>query len=494
VRARLWTFGLLLAGLAAMFAVAMNARYNHDEGQFIAAGQLIATRGLLPYRDFPSFHMPYLAGLYAILFRLSDHLLLAARAFSTLSAWLTLLLVMRLAWTAFAGRGETQRLLLAGGAGALLLFNPVFSYAFPLAWNAALPALLTVAAIASHCRGAREGAPGWFVLSGLFIACAIGARLTYAPLGLPFLIMAWWLPGAAPVRRALCALAFCAGLALGLAPAAFVALLAPDQFLFDNLIYNSRINAVFRATRQGLDSPLRDKAVFLLRTLVHPGSLALFAGFVWFALLPKAPWKNYPRLLVLAVFPFALAGALVPTPSYTQYYYLPVVLCVLGIVFSLAAEPLSAPARRTAACILLLVICSGAWAYRHLFLPGAPRQWIPMILHSTGMAVRSHLPAGRVLTLAPIVPLEAGLDIYPAFATGSFAWRTASLLTADERARHGFISEADLPALLAAQPPDGILVNYDKKLEAPFLSFAESNGCRRLKLPGKKILWIRPAP
>jgi len=476
-----------------MFVLAMNARFNHDEGQFIAAGRLFRG-GLCLYRDFPSFHMPCLAMIYAGIFHFTDHLFLAARAFSTLCGWLTIVLIVRLAWKAFDGHREDQRMLLACGAGGVLLFNPVFTYAFPLAWNAALPALLAVAAVATHCRGARDRAPGWFFASGLLIAVAMGTRLTYAPLGLPFLVMAWWLPGAAAGQRMRCLVSAGFGLALGLLPVVWAAGLAPDQFLFDNLGYNSRINSAFRLGTQNLDFPIRDKAFFFLKTMIHPGTLALVAGFVWFAVLRRSP--AYPRLLVLAIFPFALAGALVPTPSYTQYYYLPVVLSVLGIVFGFAERPVGSKASLwTAAAILVIVTCSGAHAYRHVFFPGKPSNWVTMVPHTTGSALRAQLPKGRVLTLAPLVPLEAGLEIYPEFATGSFGWRTASFLTTDERRRNGFVSESDLPALLAAQPPDGILVNYyDESLEAPLLAFAQKNGYRRIKLPGKKFLWVRPAP
>src|SRR3954470_9477005 len=54
-----------------MLARAMSKPLDHDEHQFIASGALLARRGLLPYRDYPYFHMPYLAGAYALLFRLS---------------------------------------------------------------------------------------------------------------------------------------------------------------------------------------------------------------------------------------------------------------------------------------------------------------------------------------------------------------------------------------------------------------------------------------
>src|SRR5204862_6698159 len=66
-------FLLLLLGL---FARAMNRDLDRDEGQFIAAGALLARHGYLPYVDYPYFHVPNLAFAFAALFAQCDHLLL----------------------------------------------------------------------------------------------------------------------------------------------------------------------------------------------------------------------------------------------------------------------------------------------------------------------------------------------------------------------------------------------------------------------------------
>ena len=69
-----------------VLTLGMTKNFSHDEHQHVAAGTLIAREGLLPYRDFPHFHTPYLAYIYALLFRGTDHLLLAARLFTVVCA------------------------------------------------------------------------------------------------------------------------------------------------------------------------------------------------------------------------------------------------------------------------------------------------------------------------------------------------------------------------------------------------------------------------
>ena len=138
-------------------------------------------------------------------------------------------------------------------------------------------------------------------------------------------------------------------------------------------------------------------------------------------------------------------------------------------------------------------VCASIYEYRHVAGLFRKDRWVPMQLRAEGLALREHVPGGRILTIAPIIALEGGFRIYPQFATGSFAWRTAPYLSPDDRKKFGFVTESELPALLASLPPAGILLGYDKKRETELLSYAEENHFRRIKLPDKKTLWV-PAP
>src|SRR5260221_5180550 len=73
--------------------MSMGKRLDHDEHQFVASGALLARRGLWPYRDYAYFHMPNLVIVNAILFRMSDHLLLMSRLVSMFAGFFTAVLV-----------------------------------------------------------------------------------------------------------------------------------------------------------------------------------------------------------------------------------------------------------------------------------------------------------------------------------------------------------------------------------------------------------------
>jgi hypothetical protein len=97
-----------------------------------------------------------------------------------------------------------------------------------------------------------------------------------------------------------------------------------------------------------------------------------------------------------------------------------------------------------------------------------------------------------VFTLAPLYPLEGGLDVVPPLATGVFAYRTGSLLDAEERGEYGIISAENLAAYLDEDLPEGILVGFDPLLEEEIVAFATGRGYLPQPLDGGLTLWVRP--
>ena len=137
----------LLAIVLLLFVRAMARELNHDEHQFIAPPVLLLRDGLLPYRDYPFFHMPNLVFVFAAIFATTPYLLLAARCFNAFCAALLLLLVFAIAARRFRALGE-MRWLLALSFVLLLSLNPFFRFTAGRAWNHDLPVLTSVAALA----------------------------------------------------------------------------------------------------------------------------------------------------------------------------------------------------------------------------------------------------------------------------------------------------------------------------------------------------------
>ena len=129
--------------LIAVFCLSIDERFGSDENVFVASGALMR-QGILPYRDYHYNHVPTLVILYSFLFRATSHLLLAARAFSAVCSAITVTALFAVALKSFATLEREKRLLLAAGAAALFVVDPLFTDAAGLAWNHNFPLMTCV--------------------------------------------------------------------------------------------------------------------------------------------------------------------------------------------------------------------------------------------------------------------------------------------------------------------------------------------------------------
>jgi hypothetical protein len=83
---------------------AMLIQDNHDEQLFMDSGYLLATKGLLPYRDYAYFHTPNLVFVYALIDKLTVFRLLYTRIFSTVFGTLTIAVIFASTYFFFQGK------------------------------------------------------------------------------------------------------------------------------------------------------------------------------------------------------------------------------------------------------------------------------------------------------------------------------------------------------------------------------------------------------
>lgn len=491
-----WLAAILLLALAGvvLFCVAMSRPLNHDEHQFVASGALVGLHGLLPYRDFPFFHTPLQPFVFGALFHFTDHLLLAGRVFSVSLMFLAGIVLSLAAWRLFKGWGELARIGLATAAGLAFLASPLIVYTACKAWNHSLPLLFFILAILAHARAVASKQDAWFALGGCLIALAAATRISYAPLALPFLVLSM-LGGTGGMAVRLRRVLWCGGgLALGGLPVLLVMLQASQSFFFDVFAYNGSINTKYRVLAEGRTLLGWQKITFALRMFVQPACLALVALLGWVIWRLRRDRVPLPYLLWSAgiLLPFVLLGVFAASPSFSQYYTPLVPLFLLAIMGGLAALP---PRRRRVwgaafALTSLVAILSSVGYLGSLRLLFSPQEWIPMQIHQAGRSLRQYVPSGPILTLAPIIPLEGGLSIYPEMVCGSFGWRTAPYVNTLDKVRFDIAGEAELPALLAATPPAGIFTGYEREDERPMKLWAQSHGFSKIPLGKKKDLWV----
>lgn len=508
----------LLVATEIAFAVAVAATVvvralqhplDHDEHQFVASGALIARDGLLPYRDFPYFHLPYLSYLYASVFLVSDRLLLAARGLSSIAALATVAVVASRAYGAFPTLATAAKSAIAMSVALVLVTNPIFRYAAGRAWNHDFAILLTLLATLRIATVARSGRPlAAALVGGALLGLACGVRSTMATL-IPALALALWLVHRNDPQRSVPRLlaAYFLGGMIALLPVGMFFVLAPEQFLHGNLAYNLTLNPLYRL-RLGHEvamsfgeklSYLRDYVLAPPRTVALVGAYAV-TGLLALVSGDRTRRTGVATSVALCV-PALLWAAFTPTPSWYQYYYAIQVFLLAGVI---AHVSLTAGWGRALAVIAVLPMLAGGvtglrWSWP--FVPVRPAaSWTVNAVHAIGDEAAALVGDGRVLTLGPIYALEGDVAIYPALVTGPFQWRTADLVPNDRHDRLGLLGPGDLLELKGDPELAGILTGVEldpaENLEGALLEMVtgENWAAHELGDGAGLVLWLPPRP
>ncbi|MEZ4731076.1 MAG: hypothetical protein R3E79_28480 [Caldilineaceae bacterium] len=509
---------VVLYVLAALLYMAVMPDLNHDEHQFMASAYLVATQGLQPYRDFAYFHMPNLVYLYAWLLPLTDYPFLVIRLFTGACALAIAATIFLMARSILSNYATAPRLLIAFGSVLLFVNSPVLAAATAHVWNHTPATLCALLTLAFYLQALRRGAVRYFFLSGLSLGMAIGIRVSFAPMVVPFLVVLFLPSIAKEIRRWPSFAAFTGGGILANLPALYFLATSPAQFVFGNLGY-ATLNTLYRQELgfEGSMSLLEKLIYFVRVVLFKPGdlSIVLIALYIFLYICFKvgvkqirtAPVAQPSVVLVPLVIPFLYIGSIAPTPLWQQYFFAPVPFLLVGILYGLNYWP-NKKGRPTSTRLFLLCavlsVAFGPFAQAREALPllFQVKQWFPMTMHQVANEVAHELAAvadtnptaTTVLTLAPLYAVEAGAPIYLQFATGPFAWRVGHLLSPAERQKQNIISPFDLSILLEQEAPAAILLTNkrnDEAAEQPLAQAAQQLGFHPRHLSDGSTLWVK---
>ena len=521
---------ILAAGLLLLlFARSMcGARFfDLDEHQFVAPPLLLDQQGKMPYADYPYFHMPNLVYLYAAVMQFFPYKLLVARTLSALCGTGTALLVFVAGWRALSGFTARGRWVIAGGMVAVLICSRIFTYTSGLAWNHDAPVVCAVGAFMLMLgRDWRNGAGDtrwWrFGLAGLLVGMATGIRLTFAPLALVCGLAALISPGVPWRRRWAGFAAGALGVLIALLPALVALRQSPSQFLFGNWGYPLLYRHYVEAGPNPHGLTIAAKLLYCLgKFLTDPADAVILGLFVGAAVCAwrrrhrdAGPWR--PLVLALAFLAALWIGAIAPAQIQWQYLFplLPFIIIatmvMIGSGKSGGDQTPEARAVRWGGWVLVVGCCAlvtaavglPRWYWGIIDLP-RPWRWTPVVVHERGVWLREHLAAAHVekqsvLTIDPVVPLEAGIDVYPEFATGRLLMHVGPYATATVLHEQHLAWGPELERLLAERPPAAIL--YDVGLEElvpGFVKYAREQGMVAVDSPAaghepKYRLWVRP--
>jgi len=292
------------------------------------------------------------------------------------------------------------------------------------------------------------------------------------------------------------------GVALAMLPAVWAFATAPRGFIFGNIEFPGVNIDYLLASAQPHTMTVTQKLRFFLKWFFSGANWVLFYGFfaAWFASRPRqpAPIGSSARLLsfLFLTLPFLLLGAFAPSPFAKQYFYPLVPFLILGILCFFAGVPIHLRRLRrmwAASAVLIAISALRSWSqYEPCVDLFRPQNWYVSTFRAGASLLRDLAPAGRILTLTPTYPLEAGRQIYPEFVTGAFAFRVSPFVARERRGALQLLDPDDLEARLAGDPPAAILVGLRKSWEKPFVRYAESHGYRRTSFLKDQELWLAP--
>jgi hypothetical protein len=395
-------YGLLAVLLAAVFVpMSLLRLVDGDEGTYLLVSRLVA-EGRLPYHDFyypQMFLLPYVYGAWMKLLGYSWY---GARLLSAILSVALGLLVYR----------EVVRLTGARAWGALVVVLFAFTGLafgwYPLVKTFVLPTLLLFAAYAVLATRSR-----WkWVASGFLLGLSVACRV-YVIGVVPAFLIEIYLTEKELKPRLMQAGRFASALVCALLPTEFFLLVDPATFVF-NVVGSQTIRTEFNLIGWWEQKTLAPRLLLALGTAEGGTSLQFILLFVanvasWVscalsrARLPLA--SSIAILLTLA--------SLVPTPTYSQYFCMPLpFFLVTAVVFCATLTRESALPRLRhllAAVTVVYLLASPLDLYRYTIsgamVPGifsldSVPDWRLTTIRAVGQAIDREIRPDRPLAIS----------------------------------------------------------------------------------------------
>ncbi|MGZ0020256.1 hypothetical protein [Nitrosomonas sp. wSCUT-2] len=485
-----------------------------DEQMYIAASVLVA-HGEELYKDFSYLQTPYLPIFLGNFYRIAgieSHYLLIGKLTN-----LVFLLIASLVLFVLAKRILKDRFL-ALGITTLFLFNITIigaPGAAGYATNTLAPVTFSFISFYLFYISFLENKIKYFgiTIAGIFLALAIGTRLTNITAVIPFVaIMIYYFAinkdPASDVRKCIAKSFFCysAGLAVGLLPI-LLFMSDIDTFIFNNLRFHN-VTTEWRWTTD-FEGPmsLYKKIVFAHKQYFKSDNLILLFGIMCtYGMAFRKPQsfeqflQQFPAGAYLAFFLFCITAitAVLPTPSWPHYYVTPLSFLLILLIFSFAANSgITSNFQKRLMLILVLMIMASNGPQTVLPISRLINvdAWTGIKVHNISTMIRKTLiendidTNNKIATLHPIYALETNLPIYPKLSTGIFLYRVGDFLTAEQRKHYVGTSPESIHELLSKDPPAAIVIDSNDEadmlpLNKPLIEYAIANNYRKIPIAG----------
>ncbi len=485
--------------VAALFGRLMSYKLRHDELMFVPPAELLP--GWQLYSDFFYNHVPYSAWYYFASARVFEgYGLLGSARIGVFLAWLILLAATGLATYRISRSGR----LALFSVVALLTCETLLSQAGMAATNNLLPLAFAALGLGLFIAETRERdvSRTRLVLAGFCLSIAAGMKVSAFMFIPPVAIGAFFLPATLPfadrLRRVVTPLLI--GGLIGALPLFWYMLSDPALFLSHIVKFHTGPHVAYwqanAASEPGLALGLTNKVQMAYSVWLAGSGLVMtmvLFYLTWSAIHePRDKVTGHQQgwgqiAVVLGVLALTAVMSFVPTPSFPQYFIQPLVCLPILIALSYRLLPKSQGYNAglvMAAGIIVMIVLGLPRLGPGVLALKEPQKFTSARIAKDAETMRAFLAEssagnGPVATLVPLYPLEAGLPVYPEFATGPFAFRIAPYTSPELASRYRMIDAGSVAALLDELPPAAFLLGYYPELEQPLFRYAKENGYRK---------------
>lgn len=478
--------GIWIAVLVILFAKSMFRSFDHDENMYVTAAVMLS-KGLIPYRDFPYTHLPNLLFIYLPFVSIFKEKLFITRLINVVASWVYLFLLFTLIrenlnkykWSSLSSFLFTLS----------LIFNSIFIYTSGLSWNHDIPVLFLILSILLLYSLMDNSSPAKALMLGFSLGMASFSRISYSFFLIPARLILGNLPEGQRLNKF-----FYLGVIISSIPSVILFFICPNRFILHTITSHLLDSEFWKVHGYQSTLTLSGKLNYIAHIFIGDltnFSLILLLVTVYFLTLLKGNYKDRKFKLLTLLLVFSIPGAILPSPLWLQYLFplIPISILVIsrGIYLLTPKFALILP------IFLIIFSAKNILIYGELLKKlNHTELYVPNIIHFQGEKLKELCYPGKVLTLCPIYPVEANLNIYPAFADGPFTWR---YFFYSKKAPAYIVTPKSLPSFLRTDPPSCVLVKCEKRiLERPLIRWAEENGYRPALFFGKVVFSKKTSP
>ena len=463
------------------------------------------------YRDFSyAAQMPYHPLLCATLFKLfnTTHYLLVGRIVSCVCDVLVMLgivAIYRHIFKSFPASGMIFGLC----AVVLYVFNPLVDYANGYAWNHDIVILCVVLSFWLFIStDFQQKSKYWRIVAiGAVLTFATFMRITTALIELLFFVLLLCAAAGSIKERLKNALPFLSAVAVVSIWPVWVIAQAPRAF-FLNIV---KIPILYGQWLREIGM-VHDKLTLTVACLTTPGYFVLILLAVYLCLSVlflrrKLKIADGINLLLAALLPaiFFLI-ALIPPTMWRQYLAVPVPFLVICLAFPLLylrkLADKAGISKHFKIATGLMIFCSLAALFSYPLVlyrtpvAAVPESWAPIEIHKVSEDIAGKLKTQNsklILTLAPLLALESGCDIYTELSAGGIIYRIADSLSAEERRITHTAGVETLAEILEKNPPSAVILHVEMgRLEEPIYKSVVTSDWKIKDYENGPIVYFRP--